>query len=81
MMRLVFLNSTLINQKLFSMDFLYPPKPVNLGPDLFSVRVVVKLWLWLGVLIILIVGLAACSDESAPPDLTGPALIMFYTDN
>jgi hypothetical protein len=67
------------------MDFLYPPKPVNLGPDLFSVRVIVKLWLWLGVLIILIVGLAACSDESAPaegpPDLSGPALIMFYTDN
>jgi len=43
-----------------------------------------KLWLWVTILSALIVGLAACSDEQpagAPPDLSGPALIMFYTDN
>ncbi len=43
-----------------------------------------KLWLRLVILSVFIVGLAACSDEQpakAPPDLSGPALIMFYTDN
>ena len=43
-----------------------------------------KLSFWLVTLSVLIVGLAACSDEQpaeTPPDLSGPALIMFYTDN
>jgi hypothetical protein len=38
-----------------------------------------KPWLWVAIMSALIVGLVACSDEQ--PDLSGPALIMFYTDN
>jgi len=49
----------------------------------------VRNWLWLAILSALLVGLAACSGEApaetppagTPPDLNGPALIMFYTDN
>jgi hypothetical protein len=43
-----------------------------------------KPWLWLVILSALMAGLAACNNEKpagAPPDLSGPALIMFYTDN
>ena len=43
-----------------------------------------KLYLYLVALSALVVGLAACSDDepaAGPPDLSGPALIMFYTDN
>ncbi|HSG18100.1 MAG TPA: hypothetical protein VLE70_17525 [Anaerolineae bacterium] len=43
-----------------------------------------KLYFCLAALSVMIVGLAACSDDepaAEPVDLNGPALIMFYTDN
>lgn len=46
--------------------------------------IVMKVWLWLVIFSALTGVLAACSNEQpagAPPDLAGPALIMFYTDN
>ena len=43
-----------------------------------------KRWMWLVILFAVIAGLAACNAES-PEDgsvePSGPALIMFYTDN
>jgi hypothetical protein len=47
-------------------------------------RGAMKYRLWLTILLVLMVGLAACTAEDqseAPAEPDGPALVMFYTDN
>ena len=47
-------------------------------------KAIVKLSFWLAILSGLSFGLAACGDDepaAGAADLSGPALIMFYTDN
>jgi hypothetical protein len=44
----------------------------------------VKIWIGLLLLVLTAVGLAGCGDGQPVeelPELAGPALVMFYTDN
>jgi hypothetical protein len=47
-------------------------------------RTNVKAQIGIWMLVLTVIGLASCSDSQsiwAPPELAGPALVMFYTDN